>query len=492
LGLFQSVLLFFLVIFIAFQAKAQQVSPLVPQNAAEIELISYRLFKEYKWDSLILISKKALKDGVDYFYLRERLGIAFYEKRNYRMAVLHLEAAHQMSPEDAYNNATLYWSYLNAGRRGDASLIGTKMTDDNKAYYRYKESKWLESVLVETGPTISGNYTAHEDINMRGFDSIYGESDLSGNSYYNHVGITTKFAPWLKIYQGYSQINTDMQKHFVFRTLYPAKTEHDSIYTYHNAQNEYYFSASIFAKKGLTITPSFHYIYSEAHPRNFRYYWDTTYYWANPEWDTAQSYLYYDNYAMIDTSRIFHNYVVSLGVSYDYKKINLSAFGTFSKINNLNQKIAGFSLSWFPKGNLDIYSVSSASWMQTEYWKLRGGQSNGKSGYVIRNANRIILGQKIGLKLQHKIWLEGNISFGDLDLYSDQNAFVVFNVVDKIKQKMGLALICPINPKYELFLRYNRYQRESTYITFTGTDSYYSKSVSYLNHSIIGGVKWYF
>lgn len=468
-------------------------------EGGDIEKTSYRLFTELKWDSLIQFNTYAIKQGTDYFYLRERLGIAWYEKQNYRKAVENLEVAYTMNPTDNYNNATLYWCYLNAGRRGDASLFGIKMSNESQAYYKYSKSKLVENVFVESGPSFSGNYKAQEDIQIQGTDTtIYGENNLSGNSFYTHAGITTKLFPWLKIYQGYSQINTDMQKRSVFRIQYPSITDHDTTGAYQNKQHEYYLSASIFPKQGWTITPSFHYIYSEALSFNYHYYWDTTLYWANPGWDTAQTVQYYDNYAFIDTAKIFHNYVASLGISYDYKAFNFYAYGSFSRINSLNQKSAGFSISWFPKGNLDIYSVSSLSVMQSEYWKLGGssgkgyGAGNGISSYSKQTDNRLILNQKLGVKLQHKIWLEGSISFGDLDMYSDQNAFIVYNVADKIKQKAGLALICPINPRYELFLRYNRYLRQSSYITYTGSETFTTNSVNYLNHSVIGGIKWYF
>ena len=66
------------------------------QDAADFKTINektYRLYTQEKWDSLILLDKQDVVLEVDYFYLRMRLGIAWYSTKNYRKASTHFEKA---------------------------------------------------------------------------------------------------------------------------------------------------------------------------------------------------------------------------------------------------------------------------------------------------------------------------------------------------------------------------------------------------------------
>ena len=43
-----------------------------------IEQKSYQLYLDKKWDELICVGNNAIKNDMDYFYLRMRIGIAYY------------------------------------------------------------------------------------------------------------------------------------------------------------------------------------------------------------------------------------------------------------------------------------------------------------------------------------------------------------------------------------------------------------------------------
>ena len=77
-------LIFFSSIFLS--AKSQDVLDFNTVNTK-----TYDYYFQGNWDSLIDIGEKALKSDIDYFYLRIRLGIAYYAKTNYRKAIIHLE-----------------------------------------------------------------------------------------------------------------------------------------------------------------------------------------------------------------------------------------------------------------------------------------------------------------------------------------------------------------------------------------------------------------
>ncbi|MDP3180287.1 MAG: hypothetical protein Q8M67_00535, partial [Bacteroidota bacterium] len=55
-------------------------------NYAEVDKQSYQLFLDEKWPELIKYSAEARKQGIDYFYLEVRTGIAWYNLGKYRNA----------------------------------------------------------------------------------------------------------------------------------------------------------------------------------------------------------------------------------------------------------------------------------------------------------------------------------------------------------------------------------------------------------------------
>ena len=63
-------------------AKAQE-----RLNYAEVDKQSYQLFLDGKWPELIQFSEEARKQGIDFFYLQARTGIAWYNLGKYRNAV---------------------------------------------------------------------------------------------------------------------------------------------------------------------------------------------------------------------------------------------------------------------------------------------------------------------------------------------------------------------------------------------------------------------
>ena len=51
-----------------------------------IDSITYRYYLEKNWKELVDVSKTGLKNDIDYYYLRMRTGIAYFEQGNYLKA----------------------------------------------------------------------------------------------------------------------------------------------------------------------------------------------------------------------------------------------------------------------------------------------------------------------------------------------------------------------------------------------------------------------
>src|ERR1035437_5516380 len=92
-------------------------------NSATVEQKSYQLYLDKNWDELIKFGNNAVDKGYDYFYLQMRIGIARFEKKNYRVAENHFKSALKFNSSDELAQEYLYYCYLYAGHYFKARLL---------------------------------------------------------------------------------------------------------------------------------------------------------------------------------------------------------------------------------------------------------------------------------------------------------------------------------------------------------------------------------
>lgn len=82
---------------------------------AQSDRETYSLYMQGKWEELIEKGKQALKNRIDYYYLRVRMGVAYYYLGKYKLAIRHLRKAYNTNPDDPFVNQYLAYSYLAMG-----------------------------------------------------------------------------------------------------------------------------------------------------------------------------------------------------------------------------------------------------------------------------------------------------------------------------------------------------------------------------------------
>jgi hypothetical protein len=446
-------ILFFLIISLSFQFTYKIQAQQLPQN---IESYSYTLLYNGEYQKLIQIGEAAISNGTDFFFLRYRLGIAYFNLANYRMAAYHLEKSLAYNSDDEGCLKYLYYSYLYSGRTTDASYLTTKMSDYVKSQIHYK-TKYLSSIYVESGVSKSNNINKTIAADINGPLDIYGETDLNSDIFYGHIGLKHEISPRISIYHGFSYLNIDKRRIF---SLFLR----DTTFNYSAIQNEYYINADIQLKSGLKLTPAFHFIHVSSDNYNF-----------------SKDSLPYNR--RISTSKLnVSNYVLSLALSKDYKKITTAIFASYSNLNNAKQIEGGLTVSYFPLGNLNLYTTSGLTFF---FQKNSPGM-----GQDSTNEKRLIFDQTIGFKVLSKLWAEAGISIGEMQNYNEKNAFIVYNIPDKLKLKAGISLIYSLSEKIELSLRYQNLSKESIYYSQINPTTINSNTVNYQNNALIGGIKW--
>lgn len=464
-----------------------------------VDGITFRLYQEKKWDSLIVVGKNALKENIDYYFLRMRLGIAYYSKTKYFPAAEHFRKATEFNSSDPSAWEYLYSSYLLANRSNEAMAIVRKMPIEIQDKFK-ADKKFVEMISFEGGPTFSSDNKRQTDLDIRSQPGPYGEKDLYGNSYYGQIGMVLNLSNKMNLKIAYNYLNFSKTKYFQYnqfenildstvnywygfsRYYNFSPTIHSAAYPYNVKQQELHLESDIVLGKGFRIEPAVHFIKVNYNNIRLRYsrtsVIDTLFYDSiTPAIvrDTVQK----ENYSVIQSDTSFINYVISLGISKDFSVFNIRLNGSFSNLNHKKQIQAGGSFSFFPLGNLDLYGTSSVT------------------GFFQGKNSRLILGQTIGGRVLKKIWLEGNVIYGDLTNANIANGSIVYNIADKIDYRLGGNLLWLVSNHVEISLVYQYFQKESStlyYIfdkpppdTHTISQVQYAK---YHTNSIIIGIKW--
>jgi tetratricopeptide (TPR) repeat protein len=411
--------------------------------------LTYSLYLSGQWNELIVAGKEAIAKGLDHYYMQMRVGIAFYSQADYRKAIRYFETALRLVPGDAVANEYLYYSYLFSGRQSDAYLQLKYLTEEQKKSPGINKIKFLEEIYMESGPGIFANENLENPKRrIRGADSIYSKNYTYQNLFYFHSGIRFRLSPAITLYQGYSGVGVTMDQEVEYLQQ-PWPT-----FTYRTSQNEYYGNLSLAARKGWLFNTSWHLIRLKYNLRE----------------DTFVDSL---NSIVADTAGIKENTTVfafSLRRDFDLFALEATAStGNFAGDSYFQAGLFGYT---YPLGNLNFYT-------QTGLIRITSPQNK-----------NWIFHQMAGLKLMNNLWLEALGTFGSLQNYSENNAFVIYNTPEAIDFKLEGNLIFQVNDNVSFSLRTRYMQRENSFVYYTSSDEFIIIEKPYGYYAIIGGIKW--
>ena len=247
--------------------------------------------------------KESFEQGYDFYYLRMRIGIAYYNLEKYKLAIVHFVKALSFNRVDPVALEYLFYSYIFSGQESDALVLYKK----NRAQ--------LEKLAVQVTKLIKGIYTEG------GYKFSDNQIDEIGDMGFFHIGLSHQLSAGLNVYQGYTRL---AQK---FTTVTEIKNSgtgqgpkpgglsrvEDRITI---SQDEYYLRGKLRVARGWVMIPAYH----------------------------------YQN--MNDS---LNNHAVSLGMVKYLGIVNLYGAAGFSKINNLEQSQLTFGVTVYPSANLDFY-----------------------------------------------------------------------------------------------------------------------------------------
>lgn len=175
-----------------------------------VEFQSYQYYINGNWDSLITYAKSALKNNIDYYYLRLRLGIAYYKEGKYRVATKHFLKALNFVADNDLAKEYLYFSNFFSEDYTHAKLWGSQLSQQTKNRLDTLKFPPFNYANAEVGIKSSAN------------DSI-------GNFLLSSAGFTHKISKRYSLYHDYSYIRHETywgnyyQQNYLLLCIFPFK-----------------------------------------------------------------------------------------------------------------------------------------------------------------------------------------------------------------------------------------------------------------------------
>ncbi len=119
-------------------------------TSSTIDSKSYQLYTDKNWSELATFGNEAVQQGYDYFYIRMRTGIAYFEMKNYRLAENHFKKAIEFNSTDDLAQEYLYFCYVFTGKSEDARNLSTTFSTELSKKLGIESQSWIDFILLES------------------------------------------------------------------------------------------------------------------------------------------------------------------------------------------------------------------------------------------------------------------------------------------------------------------------------------------------------
>lgn len=445
--MYRKVITLIILVLTASEAPAQ-----TSYGMPEVDARTYALWQAADWDGLIAEGRSALRNGIDFYYLRYRLGVAWYEKGNYHLAIRHFEEAASFDFNDITLKEYLYYANLFAGRRTEAAVVadGFPVSLQRKTGTHNGAGIRQFDMYLNLNSGAPGSVTANHDPGAVSAED--GLQSVSGGHQFISLGLLQQATSRLWLYHAYSGMIKQTYLYPVTAGVSSGRTK-STLYL-----NQYYLSGTWRAARKLELFSGFHYL-------NISYPAEETVFRRGRSYSVS--------------TRIYqHDYLFFAGIRRHFTGLTLTYSPQISNLNNRVQYQQDLTAALYPAGNLNLYLLTTLT-----------HQNEALPG--LSRADRLIAGQLAGAKVLPFLWLEASATFGDMHNITTQQGLVVYNNNDTVTQRYGGSALIYIGNKWLLRIDYNRFKNESNFITISGNTEP-SDRILYTTYSLTFGLSWIF
>ena len=430
-----------LTIIIVIQGLSQEIV-----NTQSVDRKTYELYENRKWKELIETGKLARKKNIDFYYLQYRMGIAYYELKNYRKAIPFFEKVVKQQAQDKPALEYLYYSYLFSGREDDARVLALEFDPEMRTKLNlYNNELILNGIGFEYKKYLFDDYIISWEIDREIEQKV--RKDLN----YFNLNLTHYSKKKFKLFHAFSYLLGSNQ---VFNPEY-------DVYEFDEAvkQFQYYIAGSWQLNKGSYLKLGLHYVNTTLEA----YYPDSVS--GNGQGRANNNYLYYKK---------LNSFVGFAKYSKNISNFNFRIAASISNLNNSFQILPLIGVDYYLFGNTNLYLGSDI------IYQVSPNEQTYDPGFIFK--------QKVGFKLFKLLWIEPFIQYGKVSNYVDNDAFVIYNNPDVINYWYGVNLNLDLYKSgLTLYFIYQQYSNTNFY------KSYQSEySIDYYSQTFLGGIKWKF
>jgi hypothetical protein len=428
-------------------ARAQEEADFMRVNTE-----TYRLYLEQEWDSLIDMGKEALSQDLDYYYLRIRLGIAYYSNGNYRRAASHFSHALDYNRGDPLAQEYLYYCMLFSGQREKAEVIRNQFRGDLALKLPASGAKFVER--------ISAAYLYSQGMDPEDFPAEFNSYPGMQNAFLHFtnasLSVVNRLSPRLSLVHEINVLSKT-NAYLSFDGMYGHYTLDQKV-----LQTQYYISPHITLGQGSVLKPVFHLL-------GIRYQdfvmQGTGYQGGNGV------------YSLEEFKK--RTFVTGLGFKRGLGPVDLHMGIYYSQLNQLRQVQNRLGLTWFPLGNLNLYV---GAYLNTQY----------EYAQHYEGVFRFIPEAHLGFALAEKVWFDLNVALGEMCNYLENNGSIVYNGFSEYNdKKVQFTLSVPVSKKGSLLYLGGRWTAtRSEYHPFDAEAPDDLDTITYKALSIHGGITW--
>jgi len=430
---------------ILYMASAQE-----KLNFVEVDAKSYELFQEQKWAELIDYATEVRAQGIDFFYLQARTGIAYYNLKRYRTSTKWLLKAWENDKSMEWLQEYLYYSLVFSGRPSEAIKLATEFTNNIKKKIGFVPSK-ITRMALEGGFCFNPELDQLKNSSLSekaGVGENYGEAFYLKNYSFESFDLSHRISPGFNLTHNFTHIGVNRDEEIFWGALntFPIKIN----------QYQYFLNPYFLIGKKLNVSPSLSAV------------WGKSDLMLGGESSNSAKYYYDSNYNYSD-------FIFSTSIW-----TNFGNFASGAEINLANISNESFTQlsAW-----LTYYPFSNSNFYITPRVYFKNDPENG-FGY---NTFGISGGMQMG-----PFHFYGQYLTGDMKNFVESAGYVIANFPGRSEQKFSGSLYFPARKKYQFVIRYMNQNVIEDYRVYTNGTLSNSIEYKYTKHTLTGGISWNF
>ncbi len=418
-------------------------------NYSEVDKFSYELYMNGNWKELIQYSAQARQQGIDFFFLQARTGIAYYNLKRYRAAAEWFLKAWKADKSFEWLQDYLYYSLLFGGRTYEAYKVAQNFTPSVQEKIGYTTFK-LTGMGLEAGYSFNPEYEGLKTAvhgQKAGTGSGYGEAFYLKDYHFESFDLSHRVAPSININHSFTHLGINRTQHVDWGN----SNDFDA----HTRQFQYFINPSLVLGQKWYVAPAFSFIWGD---------------------------LSYASGGIRDNNRFFGNATIQFR-DFVYTLSAWTHFGVFSpgaeynygNINNEDFSQYSIWMTLYPLSNLTLYFTPRIYFKSSE---------NSSFGY---NTIGVSGGMQTGPVHLHLQYLNGN-----MENFIESAGYVISNFPGISDQKLSGSLYFPAGKKHRFVMRYIMQDMTETYRVYNNLVPGNTLNYNYTKHTVTAGISWNF